>query len=132
MIVGNQASDHGEHAHQSLSRYLEIRLPMSGLESGPACHLQMSGLRTSGLTKMREDLASNPLHLREVVTGAWEIEDKVVYAFCYEPLQVGDQLLVREHIDAFCIVRKILALACELRFALRRRFTLYQVDVHAD
>ncbi len=42
MIVGNQASDHGEYTPQSLSRYLERSLPVSRLESGPACHLERS------------------------------------------------------------------------------------------
>ena len=81
---------------------------------------------------MRDDLASNSLHLREIVPGAREIEDKVVYAFPYEPFQVGDKLLVREHIDAFCIVRKISALTCFCGFGFCSRFTVHQVDVQAD
>src|SRR5205085_9593826 len=40
------------------------------------------------LTKMRDDLTSNPLHLREIISGARKVEDKIVYPFCNERFQV--------------------------------------------
>src|SRR2546422_773150 len=87
---------------------------------------------TSRLTKMREDLASNPLHLREIVAGTRKVEDKIVDLFCNERFYEGNELGVRPHFDTRSIVRKFLALACSCGFGFCCRFTVYQVDAQVD